>query len=81
MEAVKTDKKVEKQAKKTSKVAPQTEAQKLLAKLVKQGLSIMTIASKMDVNYFTAYRWSRGEHEPHMGTLKRLRDLVTAETK
>jgi DNA invertase Pin-like site-specific DNA recombinase len=57
-----------------------TETSKLLRQLDKSGLTTAAVAEKLNVNWYTVYRWSRGHHDPHPGTLARLRALLVAPT-
>jgi len=68
--------KLAKNGKAAKRVNKTTEASKLLRQLDKSGLTTAAVAEKLNVNWYTVYRWSRGHHDPHPGTLARLRALL-----
>lgn len=65
---------------KTTKPAAETEAQKLVGKLLKGGLKYEEIAFRLRVSLNSVIRWKRGV-TPHPGHLTSLKELVATSKK
>ena len=68
------------QKKETKRTAPPSvraqELKGLITELVKRKVDPTTVASALDVSFFTASRWFKGTNLPQRASLKRLREYV-----
>ena len=56
-------------------------AKKIVNSILKTGLSLEDIASRIRVNYFTVYRWARGLTSPQRPRLEALEKLLARRKK